>query len=123
MIKIAVLGYGTVGSGVVEVLDTNQSSIDQKAGQEIRVKYVLDLRDFPGDPVEPVLVHDFETIVNDPEVKIVVEAIDVYKRQGIIHKGVEHHAFYNQRKKYRCDRRIESSNYGQVRQVGKVLHS
>ena len=47
MIKIAVLGYGTVGSGVVEVLDTNQSSIDQKAGQEIRVKYVLDLRDFP----------------------------------------------------------------------------
>ncbi|MBU9737814.1 homoserine dehydrogenase [Diplocloster agilis] len=75
MIKIAVLGYGTVGSGVVEVLDTNQSSIDQKAGQEIRVKYVLDLRDFPGDPVEPVLVHDFETIVNDPEVKIVVEAM------------------------------------------------
>ena len=73
MIQIAVMGYGTVGSGVVEVLNTNQASIDKRVGEEVRVKYVLDLRDFPGDPVESVLVHDFETIVNDPEVKVVVE--------------------------------------------------
>ena len=75
MIQIAVMGYGTVGSGVVEVLSTNQASIDKRVGEEVRVKYVLDLRDFPGDPVESVLVHDFENIVNDPEVKVVVEVM------------------------------------------------
>ena len=64
MINIAVLGYGTVGSGVVEVINTNQDSINRRAGDEIRIKYVLDLRDFPGDPVQEVLVHDYETIVN-----------------------------------------------------------
>lgn len=75
MINIAVLGYGTVGSGVVEVINTNQDSINRRAGDEIRIKYVLDLRDFPGDPVQEVLVHDYETIVNDPEVDIVVEVM------------------------------------------------
>lgn len=75
MIKIAVLGYGTVGSGIYEVIRTNQETIDKKTGDELRVKYVLDLRDFPGDPVEEVLVHDYDVIVNDPEVKIVAEAM------------------------------------------------
>ena len=75
MINIAVLGYGTVGSGVVEVINTNQDSINRRAGDAIRIKYVLDLRDFPGDPVQEVLVHDYETIVNDPEVDIVVEVM------------------------------------------------
>ena len=49
MISIAVLGYGTVGSGVVEVIEKNREVIDRRAGEEIRVKYILDLRDFPGD--------------------------------------------------------------------------
>lgn len=75
MVNIAVMGYGTVGSGVVEVIRTNPDSINKKAGQEIHVKYVLDLRDFPGDPVEEILVHDFDTILNDPEVSIVVEVM------------------------------------------------
>ena len=75
MINIAVLGYGTVGSGVVEVIDTNSESINRKSGSEIKVKYVLDLRDFPGDRVEKILVHDFDVILNDPEVKIVVEVM------------------------------------------------
>ena len=75
MINIAVLGYGTVGSGVVEVINTNHESINKKAGEEIRIKYVLDLRDFPGDPVEKVLVHDYETIINDPDVQVVVEVM------------------------------------------------
>ena len=75
MINVAVLGYGTVGSGVVEVINTNHESINKRAGQEINVKYVLDLRDFPGDPVEQILVHDYEQIVNDPEVDIVVEVM------------------------------------------------
>ena len=75
MINVAVLGYGTVGSGVVDVINTNHESINKRAGQEIKVKYVLDLRDFPGDPVEKILVHDYEQIVNDPEVDIVVEVM------------------------------------------------
>ena len=75
MINIAVLGYGTVGSGVVEVIRTNHELINKRAGEEIKIKYVLDLREFPGNPVEEILVHDFEQIVNDPEVKIVVEVM------------------------------------------------
>ena len=75
MINVAVMGYGTVGSGVVEVIRTNQELINERSGDEINVKYVLDLREFPGDPVEKILVHDFETIVNDPEVNIVVETM------------------------------------------------
>lgn len=73
--NVAILGYGTVGSGVFEVLNMNRASIAKKAGEELKVKYVLDLREFPGDPVEPVLVHDFNVIVNDPEVDIVLEVM------------------------------------------------
>ena len=75
MIHIAVLGYGTVGSGVVEVLNTNQESINKKAGQEIKLKYVLDIRDFEGDPVQEVLVHDYDVILKDEDVKIIVEVM------------------------------------------------
>lgn len=75
MIKIAVLGYGTVGSGVVKVLNTNSAVIAKRAGQEVEVKYVLDLRDFPDDPVQSKVVHDFEVVVSDPEVDIVVETM------------------------------------------------
>jgi homoserine dehydrogenase len=75
MLNIAVLGYGTVGSGVVEVLSTNQDSINKRAGKDINIKYVLDLREFKGDPIEDKIVHDYSVIVNDPEVKIVVEVM------------------------------------------------
>lgn len=75
MVYAAILGYGTVGSGIFEVLRTNQKIIDQRLGKALRVKYVLDLREFPGDPVEEVLVHDFDTILSDPEVEIVAEAM------------------------------------------------
>lgn len=75
MSKIAVMGYGTVGSGVVEVINTNQESISKRAGEEVTVKYVLDLRDFPGSPVENILVKDVNVIINDPEVDVVVETM------------------------------------------------
>ena len=75
MIKVAILGYGTVGSGVVEVLTTNAGIIAKRAGQEVGVKYVLDLRDFPGDPIQSKVVHDFQIILDDPEVDIVVETM------------------------------------------------
>ena len=73
MVNIAVMGYGTVGSGVVEVINTNGATINQRVGDEIHIKYVLDLRDFPGDPIQEKIIHDFDTIVNDPEIQIVVE--------------------------------------------------
>ncbi|RDU23605.1 homoserine dehydrogenase [Anaerosacchariphilus polymeriproducens] len=75
MINIAVLGYGTIGSGVVEVLDTNSESIANRAGDEIQVKYVLDLRDFPGESIQDKIVHDYEVIVNDPDIQVVVEVM------------------------------------------------
>lgn len=75
MINIAVLGYGTVGSGVVEVIDTNGKQINQRIGDELNVKYVLDLRDFPEDPVQEKIVHDFDIILKDPDVQIVVEVM------------------------------------------------
>lgn len=75
MVNIAVLGYGTVGSGVVEVINTNHDSINKKAGDDIKIKYVLDLRDFEGDPVQEILVHDFNIILEDKDVDIVVEVM------------------------------------------------
>ena len=73
--KIAVMGYGTIGSGVVEVLSINQEKIAKRAGEPVEVKYVLDLRDFPGSPIEDRLIKDYMTIVNDPEVGVVVETM------------------------------------------------
>lgn len=73
--RIAVLGYGTVGSGVVEVLEKNHDIISARAGKEIEVKYVLDLKDFSGQQIQEKIVHDYEVILNDKEVEIVVEAM------------------------------------------------
>lgn len=75
MAKIAVLGYGTVGSGVVDVIRMNGGAINKRAGEEISIKYVLDLRDFPGTPAENLIIHDFEQIVSDEEVEVVVEVM------------------------------------------------
>lgn len=75
MIQVAVLGYGTVGSGVVEVIEKNKEEINKKAGEELHIKYILDLRDFPGDPYEDKVVHDVNQILNDPEVNIICETM------------------------------------------------
>ena len=75
MVQTAVLGYGTVGSGVVKVIDTNHDGILAKAGVDLQVKYILDLREFPGDPNAQKVVHDVEVILQDPEVRIVVETM------------------------------------------------
>ena len=73
--KIAVMGYGTIGSGVVEVLNINQEKITRRAGEPVEVKYVLDLRDFPGDPIQDKVIRDYKIIAEDPEVGIVVETM------------------------------------------------
>ena len=73
MINIALLGFGTIGSGTAEVLKRNAEACKAKAGDDINVKYILDLRDFPDSEFGDRVVHDFDVIVNDPEVKVVVE--------------------------------------------------
>lgn len=75
MINIAIMGYGTVGSGVFEVITKNKDIVNKKAGEEINIKYVLDLREFPGMPVEKVLTHNIDDILDDESVKVVVEVI------------------------------------------------
>lgn len=75
MIQIAVLGYGTVGSGVVEVLEQNKEDINKKAGAELNIKYILDLRKFPGDPYESKIVQDVNQILEDSEIKIICETM------------------------------------------------
>ena len=73
MTNIAILGFGVVGSGVAEVITKNKALIEEKTGEKINIKYILDLRDFPGSPFEHLVVHDFQTILRDPEVTVVAE--------------------------------------------------
>lgn len=75
MIEAAIYGYGNIGSGVVEVIEKNQDRIAKAVGQGVHVKYVLDLRNFEGDPIQEKVVHDVDIIVNDPEIKIVCETM------------------------------------------------
>ncbi len=75
MVQVAVMGYGVVGSGVVEVLSEHRDSIAKRAKEEINIKYILDIREFPGDPFEDKLTKDFEQILNDDEVKVVAEVM------------------------------------------------
>lgn len=75
MIKVAIFGFGTVGGGVAEVLDVNRQEIYKRTGLDIEVKYILDLKDFPGHKFESKIVHDIDTIIQDPEVKICCETM------------------------------------------------
>ena len=70
MKKIAVLGYGVVGSGVVELFYRNQKKIEKNTGTELEIGYILDLREFPDDPYGDRVVHDIQVILDDPEVSI-----------------------------------------------------
>lgn len=73
MINVALLGFGVVGSGCAEVLTANKEKIEAHIGEEIKIKYILDLREFPDSPFGNLIVHDFNTILNDPEVSVVAE--------------------------------------------------
>lgn len=75
MINAAILGYGTIGSGVAEIIRNHPEVMNKRAGEEIRLKYVLDLREFKGDPVEDILIHDYKLIADDADVDIVVETM------------------------------------------------
>ena len=75
MVNIGIIGYGTVGSGVFEVLNINSKNIEIKAGEKIKVKRICDLRKFPGDVAESLITHDFNDILNDDEITVVVETM------------------------------------------------
>ena len=75
MIKVAIMGYGNIGSGVVWVLQSNKVCISQKAGEDIEIKYILDVRDFPEDPLSDKMIKDYKQIVNDPEIQVVIETM------------------------------------------------
>lgn len=73
MIKIAILGFGVVGSGTAEVLTENQRLIQERLGCTYQIKHILDLRDFPESPFASLVTHDFQEILEDPEVTVVAE--------------------------------------------------
>ena len=75
MVNVAILGFGTVGSGVAEVIHKNGSHISEKVANQVAVKYILDIRDFPDSVFADKIIHDFSIIENDPEVDVVVETI------------------------------------------------
>ena len=75
MANIAIMGFGTVGAGVAEVARMNRDSIAAKLGEEVYVKYILDVREFPDSPYADRMIKDFSIIENDPEVEVVVETI------------------------------------------------
>ena len=75
MIQVAILGFGVVGNGTARLLTENAEHIAKTAGVDLSVKYILDIRDFPDSPFADRIVHDFEVIEKDPEVKIVAEVI------------------------------------------------
>lgn len=75
MKSIAILGHGTVGSGVTELFLKNKKNIEKKAGTELDIKYILDIRDFPDHPLADRFTKDFDQIINDKDVVVVVEVI------------------------------------------------
>ncbi len=75
MANVAIMGFGTVGSGVAEVIRDNNEHISQRVFGKLNLKYILDVRDFPNSPFADLVIHEFETLVNDPELDVVVETI------------------------------------------------
>lgn len=110
MANIAILGYGVVGSGAVEVLTQNKKLIEEKTGDIVNIKYILDLRDFPGDRFEDKIIHDFNIILNDPEVDIVAEMM-----------GGSHPAYDFSKACLECGKSVVTSNKEVVSNFGTEL--
>ena len=110
MTKIAILGFGTVGSGVYEVLKTNGSWVQKRAAEPVEVKYVLDIRDFSGHPEKEIFVNEIDTILNDPEITTVVESI-----------GGLNPAYYYVRSALQAGKNVVTSNKELVAEKGAEL--
>lgn len=110
MIHVAILGFGVVGSGTAEVLTQNKELIEKKVGQAVNIKYILDLRDFPDSPFGHLVVHDFNTIVSDPEVSVVAEMM-----------GGSHPAYDFTKACLEADKSVVTSNKEVVANFGTEL--
>ncbi len=75
MTSIAILGFGVVGGGTAELLTSHKKLFTERIGEEVNIKYILDIRDFPDSPYGELIVHDYNVILNDPEVTVVAEVI------------------------------------------------
>ena len=75
MTNIAILGFGVVGGGVADLITKNYAEVTKLGGDEINIKYILDLRDFPDSPFADKVVHDYDVIANDPEGSVVIEVM------------------------------------------------
>ncbi len=110
MIHIALLGFGVVGSGAAEVLTQNKAVIEKKIGSPVNIKYILDLREFPDSPFGHLVVHDFDTIANDPEVSLVAEMM-----------GGSHPAYDFSLRALRAGKSVVTSNKEVVANFGTEL--
>ena len=75
MINIAILGFGVVGGGVAKLITENYDDVKKLGGDDINIKYILDLRDFPDSPFADRVIHDYNIILNDPDVSYVIEVM------------------------------------------------
>ena len=110
MKKIAILGFGVVGTGVAEVLTQNKKLIEDKLCESIDIKYILDLRDFPDSPFADKVIHDFNIILNDPEISIVVEMM-----------GGSHPAYDFSKASLQAGKNVVTSNKEVVAKFGTEL--
>ena len=110
MINIAIFGLGVVGGGTAEVLTQNEQLISERVGDKINIKYILDLRDFPGHPLADRVVHDIDIILSDPEVKICAELM-----------GGSHPAFEFSERALKAGKSVVTSNKEVVANFGPEL--
>ncbi len=110
MIEIAILGLGTVGGGTADLLESHKESIARRVGEEVHIKYILDIRDLPESPYHDRIVHDYNIILRDPEVKIVAEVI-----------GGSHPAFEFTCQALEAGKHVVTSNKELVATFGDVI--
>ena len=110
MVKIAVIGFGNIGGGLVQLVERNKQLILKDTGKEVEVKYIVDIRDFTGHPLENKIVKDFNIVLNDPEVTVVAEMI-----------GGSHPAFDFSLAALKAGKHVVSSNKEVVANFGEIL--
>ncbi len=110
MVKIAVIGFGNIGGGLVELIERNKDVILRDCGTEVEIKYIVDIRDFTGHPLEKKIVKDFNTVLNDPEVSVVAEMI-----------GGSHPAYDFSLAALKAGKHVVSSNKEVVANFGEIL--
>ncbi len=110
MVKIAVIGFGNIGGGLVELVERNKQFIKKDTGKEVEIKYIVDIRDFSGHPLKKKIIKDFNIVLNDPEVSVVAEMI-----------GGSHPAFDFSLAALKAGKHVITSNKEVVANFGEIL--